>query len=237
MYRSVDPTEVVETVERLCDRIGERFPHSGLVGVATELCDVTRAAADRALWTARPQVLLRVAIGALTLLIVAGVIAMVESLRGSATLKDFSVVELVQVIESGVNDVIFVAVVIYFLVSLETRIKRARVLRAIHELRALAHIIDMHQLTKTPERVLLLGPDTDSSPERVLSPFELSRYLDYCSEMLSLLGKIAALYAQNTTDAVALSAVDQIEDLTSGLSRKIWQKLMILHELREPTQA
>ena len=47
--------------------------------------------------------------------------------------------------------------------------------------------------------------------------------------MLALLGKIAALYAQNTNAPVALSAVDQIEDLTSMLSQKIAQKILILH--------
>ena len=31
-----------------------------------------------------------------------------------------------------------------------------------------------------------------SSPKRLLSPFELTRYLDYCSEMLSLAAKVAA---------------------------------------------
>jgi len=56
----------------------------------------------------------------------------------------------------------------------------------------------------------------------------LSRYLDYCSEMLSLTGKIAALYVQTYDDGVALAAVNEVEGLTTGLSRKIWQKLMIL---------
>jgi len=231
MYRSIDPPNVIETVRRLRDRVAERFPDSGLARVASELHDVTCAAAARALWSAQPQILLRAVIGALTLLIIAGVGAMVDALSASAELQELSVLELVQGVESGVNEVVFVALAIYFLVSLENRIKRSRVLAAIHELRSLAHIIDMHQLTKDPDRMLLVGPDTDSSPERDLTPFELSRYLDYCSEMLSMLGKIAALYAQYTTDAVALSAVDQIEDLTSGLSRKIWQKLMILHQV------
>ena len=61
-----------------------------------------------------------------------------------------------------------------------------------------------------------------------MSRFELSRYLDYCSEMLSLTGKVAALYIQDFDDEVALAAVNEVEDLTTGLSRKIWQKLMIL---------
>jgi hypothetical protein len=72
------------------------------------------------------------------------------------------------------------------------------------------------------------GPDTASSPPRTLTRFELVRYLDYCSEMLSLIGKVAALYVQDLPDSQAVSAVDDIEDLTTGLSRKIWQKIMIL---------
>jgi len=46
--------------------------------------------------------------------------------------------------------------------------------------------------------------------------------------MLSLTGKVAALYVQNFEDSVALQAVNEIEDLTTGLARKIWQKLTIV---------
>ncbi|TMP99740.1 MAG: hypothetical protein E6L09_08785 [Verrucomicrobia bacterium] len=76
------------------------------------------------------------------------------------------------------------------------------------------------------------GPPTKSSPRRTMTDFELSRYLDYCSEMLSLIGKVAALYVQRFDDPVALSAVDEIEDLTTGLSRKIWQKIMIINQAK-----
>ena len=88
----------------------------------------------------------------------------------------------------------------------------------------------MHQLTKDPEHIAVKGPDTKSSPKRVMSNFELARYLDYCSEMLSMIGKIAALYGERFDDPVALGAVDEIESLTTGLSRKIWQKIMIIHQ-------
>jgi len=70
---------------------------------------------------------------------------------------------------------------------------------------------------------------TPSSPERTLTAFEVMRYLDYCSEMLSLTGKLAALYAQNTRDVAVISAVTDLEVLTTGLSRKIWQKMIILN--------
>ncbi len=61
-----------------------------------------------------------------------------------------------------------------------------------------------------------------------MDPFELHRYLDYCSEMLALISKVGALYVQDFPDRAALDAVDQIENLATGLSRKIWQKIVIL---------
>jgi hypothetical protein len=85
----------------------------------------------------------------------------------------------------------------------------------------------MHQLTKDPEQILQQGT-TESSSLRRMTAFDLGRYLDYCSEMLSLTGKVAALYVQGFDDGVALQAVNEIEDLTTGLSRKIWQKLTLV---------
>ena len=49
--------------------------------------------------------------------------------------------------------------------------------------------------------------------------------------MLSLTGKIAALYVQRFDDDVVLNAVNEIEGLTTGLSGRIWQKLVILESL------
>ena len=61
-----------------------------------------------------------------------------------------------------------------------------------------------------------------------MTAFELGRYLDYCSEMLSLTGKVAALYAQDLDDPVVVEAVNDIEMLATNLSRKVWQKIAIL---------
>ena len=46
--------------------------------------------------------------------------------------------------------------------------------------------------------------------------------------MLALTSKLAALYAQNTRDGVVIQAVNEIEDLTTALSGKIWQKIMVM---------
>ena len=81
--------------------------------------------------------------------------------------------------------------------------------------------------------MLATAADTESSPDRQLTRYEVKRYLDYCSELLSLTGKIAAFYVQNFSDGTALSAVNEVESLTTALSRKIWQKIMILHSFEE----
>jgi hypothetical protein len=227
VYRQVEPNSVVETVARLQRRIAERFPDSGLSRVAAEVHDVSLHSAARARWAARPLVSLRIGMALLLAVVLAVLIGAIGGI--DVTGHASTVFELLQGIESGINDLIFLGLGVFFLTGLEARIKRARVLDALHELRALAHVIDMHQLTKDPDRVLATGPDTEGSPERVLGRFETGRYLDYCSELLALIGKIAALYAQSTTDAVSLAGVDQIEDLTSRLASKIWQKIQVLH--------
>lgn len=56
----------------------------------------------------------------------------------------------------------------------------------------------------------------------------MENYLDYCSEMLSLLGKIAALCAEESQDSVILDTVSTIEALTTGMNGKIWQKISLL---------
>jgi hypothetical protein len=129
---------------------------------------------------------------------------------------------------------VLIGVSVFFFVTLETRLKRRRVLKAIHVLRSMAHIIDMHQLTKDPERVVGTRPPSEAVVLRRMSPSDLIRYLDYCTDELALISKIAALYVQRFNDPVTMSAVNDVEDLTNGLSRKIWQKIMILDRIVAP---
>jgi hypothetical protein len=87
----------------------------------------------------------------------------------------------------------------------------------------------MHQLTKDPERIAdpaIRG--LGGGVKRQLTPFLLSRYLDYASELLALISMISAMYVQRFSDAQTLEAASGIETLTIGLSRKIWQKISLL---------
>ncbi len=223
MYRQLDPAKIDDTITLLSRRVEERFPGSGLSRVCRELEAVIKDTEGRCRFLAAPMRWLRGWIGLAILLLVASLAASLTTLRFSA--GEVPWVDLVQGVEAAINDVILIGLAVVFLITLEGRLKRKRALRGLHELRSLAHVIDMHQLTKDPERVLSPGPDTASSPKRVLTPFELTRYLDYCSEMLALTAKAAALYGQHLDDPAILASVNEIENLTTNLSQKIWQKI------------
>ena len=226
MYRNLDPELIVQTVGRLKERVDDRFPKSGLAKVAAELNAVALQVVERTEDINKPHVFLR----GCSILLVVGLVGAIAAVLFKIRLEpgEWTWLSVIQALESAINDVILLGAGLFFLITFETRIKRHRALKAIHELRSLAHIIDMHQLTKDPYLMLSKGPSTPNSPERKLSRYQLARYLDYCSEMLSLIGKLAALYVQRFDDHGALAAVDGIEDLTNGLSRKIWQKIAML---------
>ena len=230
MFRSLDATRIADTTDRLGKRIAERFPGSGLSGVAESLRAEIVAAADTARWLAKPQWWVRGIAVVIVSSMVALVAATVWMLKDGVQLFS-SVADFVQGIDSAVNELVLLVAASYFLAGWENRRKRKRALRALHVLRSLAHIIDMHQLTKDPELVLTTEQGTPSSPKRTFTAFELARYLDYCSEMLSVISKAAALYVQNFDDPVTLAAVNDVEQLTGSLSQKLWLKIEILERV------
>ena len=227
-FRTLDETKISTTTELLRQRIAERFPDSGLAEVAGEVVQVARDAFVRAEGIRRPFVWLRVGLlaGAGLLLAVALLVAwLLARAEGPEALRRVDTV-----MNTAQGSLVYVVAVLLFLVSLEVRLKRRRALKAVHELRALAHVIDMHQLAKDPDRLGLAGGPVLVSG-RVMNAADLNRYLHYCTELLSLLSKIGQLYVQHFPDSIALAAVDQMESLATGLSGKIWQKLMIVDRI------
>lgn len=235
-YSTLNSANIIKTLRRLNARIGERFPDRGLAAVAGEVVDVAEHHQSRAADSAKPWMVVRVGVGTI---IAAGAAAAIWGLvsthlldNGAAALMangaDAPGIGAFEAIEAAVNLVLLSAAGIFFLTTTEERLKRRTILNDLHELRSLAHVIDMHQLTKDPTSILKRGDRTKSSPDRDMTEFQLTRYLDYCAEMLALIGKLAALYAQNMRDPVVIQAVNEIEDLTAGLSSKIWQKILIM---------
>ena len=228
-FTTLNAEKTIETIDILYRRISERFPESSLSKVCVTLGSIARKTNKRSKKIARPNYGLRLLV---TLIILGSLGAIGYSVSTmQITISSLTLSELMQATEASINNLVLIGAAIFFLITIETRIKRSRSLTALHELRSIAHVIDMHQLTKDPSRLSTHAKNTESSPKETLTPFELIRYLDYCSEMLSLTGKIAALYAQYFDDNVVVSSVNDLETLTTSLSRKIWQKIMILHEV------
>ncbi|TIN75817.1 MAG: hypothetical protein E5Y29_16825 [Mesorhizobium sp.] len=227
-YRTLDPKLIVETAERLEERIADRFPEAGLRGVAAELVSLSRDLAKAAkvleapIWWLRGLIVAAFVTGVLVFLFV-GTILPIDRISGT-----HDALQSVQGIEASINTVILAVLGLLALIRTEERIKRKRVFRQLHGLRSLIHVIDMHQLTKDPAALSADFKPTAHSPARITNAADLARYLDYCSEMLSITGKIAALFAQSVNDDVVIDGVNDIENLASNLSRKIWQKITLI---------
>lgn len=235
MPHRLDASHIIATIERLALRIDERFPNAGLGRVATDLAALAREAAAASARLQRPYWVIRIGVGCIVVL---GAALLVMALRGLRVPRGIdSVADMLQTIESGINDAVFLGLAIYFLISLEQRIKRRQALALIHRLRGIAHIVDMHQLTKDPDRVRADRSATASSPRPEMSIEALGRYLDYCSELLSLTSKVAALFSERRSDPVVLAAVNEVEQLATGLSTKIWQKITVLNNARTVSSA
>lgn len=226
-YRSLDANKIIETLERLEERIGGRFPGSGLSRVCAELIDVARQTSQRIEYVSRPNWTLRF----LLICFVTSFFALLIYLASQATtLKGTDEwAEALQGIDALFNIAFLLGGAAFFIATVESRWKRARTLSALHELRSIVHVIDMHQLAKDPSTMNVVAAANATS----LTPFSLKRYLDYCSEMLSLTAKCAALYAESLSDAVVVDTVGDIERLTSELSSKIWQKITMVQSLED----
>ena len=210
-------------------RIDSRFPSSGLGKLCGELQEIGEGAAEFKTSLTRPIYPIRIASWSLITLIILLALAQFALLE-NPELSFATVGDLMEAMEAALSELVLLGVAVLFLATIEGRIKRHRSLKALRELRSIAHVVDMHQLTKDPKDLLSGEPEEEEGME-AMDRKELAHYLDYCSEILSLTSKIAALYLEGFDDHVVIGAVNEIESLTSGLMGKIWQKIMILDRM------
>lgn len=150
----LDVEPVRRTVALLHDRIEARFPQRGLRQACADLLalvdevgavsETTQSKVRRArLWS-------RVLMG---LILAATAVAMVLGVH-DATVSDDRLrtsLDWLPLIETVIADLVYAGVAVFFLYSFPERIRRGRTLALLHQLRSMAHVIDMHQLTKDPE--------------------------------------------------------------------------------------
>ena len=259
-YQRLDSAAVRGSAATLQRRIYARFPRRSLWEVGGELIALVDEVVEgggisrRRIRSAR----LLSRLGVLVVLLVFGTAIALAAASIWSNPESLGPVDWLPLLETVVNDLVFAGIAIFFLLAVPQRMERARVLRVLHRLRSLAHVIDMHQLVKVPERLPTARPEAGgtTSPAHPRGPgtgpardgeaasatnderggelrmtrSEMTQYLDYCTEMLSLVGKTAALFAEDTTDGDVLDAVEGIETLTSDMARKVWQKIAIIQE-------
>jgi hypothetical protein len=79
--------------------------------------------------------------------------------------------EIIQITEALINDVTSLGTTLFFLLTLEQRQQRGSILKELHNIRSITHMLDMHQLTKDPSMIYTEGPKTEHSPERNMTQF------------------------------------------------------------------
>ncbi len=220
-YKNLNIEKITEAIHILSLRINDRFPEAGLLKVCKELKELSIASKKNIERVNKPYIFFRIAFYLLILVAAAALYYTFFHIKADPELSNIA--NLITVSEALVSETAMIGASFYFLYKLEDLMKQKHILNALHELRIIAHIIDMHQLTKDPSYIL--SDKTEHSPKRDLTKNDLSRYLDYCCEMLSLTSKVAANYANNNKDQVVLNTINDIENLSSSLSGKIWQKI------------
>ena len=226
----LDADALIRTAKTLEGRIARRFPEASLAAQAGFLVSLAERSKSKSIQISRPIWWIRALYITLCLLVVVGLIAIPRSISISPS-QDRDFLDYIEIIEAGINEVVLLGAGIAFLVTAEGRYKRTRTLKELHQIRSFAHVIDMHQLAKDPQQMLGLSDAEGMVGEQKMTPKNLGRYLDYCSELLAISSKVAAMYVQRFDDSITLDAVTEIETLTSGLSRKVWQKLTVLIEI------
>ena len=217
------------TVAQLERRIFARFGERGLTKAARDLGHLVvlvQTEADQSHDRLRRTTVVARAAG--ITIVAATLVALVFSLRAAVIEGLARTADWVPLVESVINDLVFAAIALVFLWAFPERLERRTLLQLLHRLRSLAHVIDMHQLSKDPEQLSPMYTPTAQSVVHGLDADQLNHYLTYCSEMLSLTAKTSALCGEYSTDGVVLETISYIETLTTELSNKIWQKISLL---------
>jgi hypothetical protein len=222
---------IANAAAKLEARIRARLPGRRLAGVAERLARMVPEIHEGFDVSYHRSQVTRVWTRALSGLIVLGtVVTLVFAFRDALVTGNLHLRDVVSLAESTISDIVFAGIAVVFLWALPERRERRTLIGLLHELRTLAHVVDMHQLDKDPEQARSDYVPTEMSPPNRMNAEELHHYFDYCSELVSLIAKTAALCAERTSDPVVLGTVSNLETLAAQMSQKIWQKISLLPE-------
>jgi hypothetical protein len=241
MYRTLDPEKLLATIQLFRQRIAKVFPSSGLSEVSQELEETAVLCFAEAEKVKRPLWGLRIAVAVAVLVLLSLPLELFWFLRFQMKFEDLeNFGEFMQATDAGFNVLLLLVGAAIFLVSVENRLKRLGALKMLHELRSLAHVVDMHQLSKDPVMdvsTLDDGTRLSDRPKAIKEAQDLWFYLSFSTDLLAVIGKLAACFAQSQTDRIVLDTINEIETVSTALSRKIWQKMSLVRPPHPVLQA
>lgn len=213
--------QVRATVIALRERIAARFPDHHLIRVADQLAamveQVGQHTQDKHLRVARATLAARtVAAAALLLAVCVLVLALSEVL----TQRPGDVATWIPLVESVINTMVFIAIAFLFLWAFPERRERKGLLALLHQLRSVAHVLDLHHL--------------ELEQDRAMPPAQLYAYLGFCTELFSLIATCGALCAERSSDSTVLQTVSDVETLTTQLSGTVFAKMELLARSLHP---
>mgnify|MGYP004195301605 CR=1 FL=1 len=120
----------------------EKIPRSEFDKLCEDLVVVARLGQERSEQFRRPVLWMRVLSVCFVVIILAVTLMGARLVHVDLVADGQSVAlsEFIQILEAGTNDVVLIGAAIFFLVTLETRVKRMRAFETIHKLRAIVHI-------------------------------------------------------------------------------------------------
>ena len=212
----LDPARIIETADALARRVSQGLPGSTLAGLAAELVRIARDTDRRVKEARKPIMAIRVA-SATT--IVCTLLGLWYFLRNIHTRSEFSSVsEFLGAVDTGFNFLVALAGAMWFLATLEARLKRKMVLDYIQELREFVHVIDATQLYYTPD----LYPQDGEGPGH-RQRFDHT-YLLFCSQMLGVICNLAALYTRGAAGDSIMQSAGSVEMFAATLTSKLYGK-------------
>ena len=116
------------------------------------------------------------------------------------------------------TSLILLAGALWFLITIENRIKRRKALMYIEELREFLHVIDVTQLFYTP---LVYNPDPAAA--RTSATFDYTYFL-FCTQMLGVISNLAPLYTRGAANDSILRAASEVEMLANAITVKLLSK-------------
>lgn len=226
------PTELAAACSRLADRVHAWFPNRGIDRHAQWLAaHVAQVVADGRSAIEAPRWLRLISdiggVAALVLLLATSFLCVrrvgdIDYLPTYLSSLDAFLTVLAATVAGGLT-----------MRSVRQRVERDRAIRKLNTLRSFAHVTDMLQVSKCPTRLLFVsaselpvaGDDADAPG--------MSRYIACCAEIMSMTGTVAALYGEWTSDALAHSAIDDVEQLCATLEGKSLQRVLLLEQMNQ----